>query len=128
MNWEARARELQKQVDDLEFQVDNLTSALEKHGKPYLAGLTSTEEKVAQLLRERAPNIVAKTAIFDLLYAFRHDDETPKITIVDVFICKIRAKLDAFGIKIETAWGRGYFMPAAGAAQWDISTGQGAAA
>lgn len=124
MNWEARARALQKQVDDLEFQVENLTSALEKHGKPYLAGLTATEEKIAQLLRERAPSPVAKAAIFDLLYAFRHDDEVPKIKIVDVLVCKIRPKLEAFGIKIETAWGRGYLMPADSASAWDAAVGK----
>jgi two-component system, cell cycle response regulator CtrA len=28
-----------------------------------------------------------------------------------VFICKIRAKIEPFGINIETLWGRGYTMP-----------------
>lgn len=127
MNWEARAKELQKQVDDLEFLVENLTAALEQHGEPYLAGLTSTEGKIAQLLRERAPNVVAKTAIFDLLYSFRHNDETPDQKIVDVLICKCRAKLKPFEIDIETAWGRGYLMPAASAQAWDRAVGKVAA-
>ncbi|PSM18237.1 helix-turn-helix domain-containing protein [Nitratireductor sp. StC3] len=127
MNWEARARELQKQVDDLEFMVDNLQSALTKHASPYIANLTGNEAKIAQLLRERSPNAVDKSAIFDLLYAFRHDDETPESKIVDVYICKARRKLSPLGIEIETVWGRGYLMPDTSAKAWDVAVGRAAA-
>lgn len=120
MNWEARASALQKQVDDLEFRVENLVSALEAHGSPYFASLTATEEKVAQLLRLRSPNVVSKQQVFDLLYAFRSEGETPEIKIVDVYICKIRPKLELLSIKIETAWARGYFMDAESARAWDL--------
>ncbi len=97
MNWEARARELQRQVDDLEFRVENLEAALNAVGAPYFAGLTATEEKVAQLLRARSPNVVTKQAVLDLLYAFRSDGEQPEIKIVDVFVCKLRRKLAECG-------------------------------
>lgn len=127
MNWEARAKELQKQVDDLEFKNENLRAALSKHGFPYFAGLTATEQKVAQLLRERSPNVVSKPAIFDLLYSFRTEGETPDFKIVDVYICKVRPKLELHGIAIETAWGRGYSMPATSAAAWDVAVGKVAA-
>lgn len=32
--------------------------------------------------------------------------------IVDVVICKLRKKLETFGLTIETVWSCGYFMPA----------------
>ena len=32
--------------------------------------------------------------------------------IVDVVICKLRRKLEAFGLSIETVWSCGYYMPA----------------
>jgi DNA-binding response OmpR family regulator len=124
MNWEARAKELQKQVDELEFRVENLESALNDQGGIYFAGLTATEEKVAQLLRKRSPAVVTKQQVMDLLYAFRSDGEQPEIKIVDVYICKIRPKLTAVGINVETAWGRGYFMPAASAQAWDQAAGK----
>lgn len=34
----------------------------------------------------------------------------PEIKIVDVYICKIRRKVEPFGILIETRWGQGYFI------------------
>lgn len=35
-------------------------------------------------------------------------DDAPEIKIVDVFICKIRKKLDGLGLSILTIWGAGY--------------------
>lgn len=34
--------------------------------------------------------------------------EESELKIVDVFVCKLRAKLKGMPIAIETAWGRGY--------------------
>ena len=34
-----------------------------------------------------------------------------KPEIIDVFICKIRAKLKPFDIAIQTIWGQGYLLP-----------------
>ena len=47
------------------------------------------------------------TAVSQHKYA--SGDET-EIKIVDVFVCKLRKKLEAFDIAIETIWGRGYYM------------------
>lgn len=41
-------------------------------------------------------------------------DEDTDIKIVDVFMCKLRAKLKKHGIFIKTIWGRGYFLEPAG--------------
>lgn len=46
------------------------------------------------------------------LYSERADN-APEVKIIDVFICKIRPKLEPFGIRIETQWGQGWFMDAA---------------
>jgi two-component system, cell cycle response regulator CtrA len=52
-------------------------------------------------------------------------DDDREVKIVDVFVCKLRKKLEPFGWRIETVWGRGYAIPAdqraaiaAGAVQW----------
>jgi two-component system cell cycle response regulator CtrA len=53
--------------------------------------------------------VLSKEAILDHLYGGL-DEPNPKI--IDVFICKIRKKLQAMGVEdfIETNWGRGYMV------------------
>ena len=43
----------------------------------------------------------------------RHDGEAPEMKIIDVYVCKLRRKLGAYDIEIETVWGWGYRMPQA---------------
>ena len=51
---------------------------------------------------------MSKDRIYFALYGDVSDQPEPKI--IDVFICKIRAKLRPHGIKIDTVWGYGYEM------------------
>jgi two-component system cell cycle response regulator CtrA len=53
--------------------------------------------------------VLSKEAILDHLYGGL-DEPNPKI--IDVFICKIRKKLQSMGVDdfIETNWGRGYMV------------------
>lgn len=68
--------------------------------------LTEKEEKLLNLLYHRQGRTINKEAMLSSLYA--HDADWPDIKIIDVFICKIRAKLVGFPGCIETIWGRGY--------------------
>ena len=34
----------------------------------------------------------------------------PDIKIIDVMVCKLRKKLEPFGVVIMTYWGRGYYL------------------
>lgn len=43
-----------------------------------------------------------------LLCALYRSSDAPKIKIIKVLICKVRAKLKPHGFKIETIWGTGY--------------------
>ena len=43
-------------------------------------------------------------------YPFGQDEA--EIKIVDVWICKIRKKVKAYGIEVQTQWGQGYFLTA----------------
>lgn len=80
---------------------------------PLVLGLSGKEAQLFGALYTR--EFLTKPAIMTLLYSDRADAE-PEIKIVDVFVCKIRAKVAPFGIEIETAWGQGYAMTAAGKA------------
>jgi two-component system cell cycle response regulator CtrA len=76
-------------------------------GKP--CTLTKKEYQIAEILALRKGNVLSKEAILDHLYGGL-DEPNPKI--IDVFICKIRKKLQMMGVDdfIETNWGRGYMV------------------
>lgn len=76
-------------------------------GKPVT--LTKKEYQIAEILALRKGAVLSKEAILDHLYGGL-DEPNPKI--IDVFICKIRKKLQSMGVEdfIETNWGRGYMV------------------
>lgn len=124
INWQVEAQKLQRQVDDLEFQLENLQSALADRGIPKIDKLTETQARIGQLLRHRSPHVVTKTAIYNAIYADRHEGELPELKTVGVFVCLLRANLRPHDIEIVTAWGAGFFMPADSARAWDIAAGK----
>jgi two-component system cell cycle response regulator CtrA len=71
----------------------------------------SRVDRAAHALARRPGNVITKENILDLLYAGMPDQ--PDMKIIDVFICKARAKLTPLGIELTTVWGRGYMMDAA---------------
>lgn len=77
---------------------------------PLVFGLTPSESRILSVLMQR---IMATKE--QLLIAVTSDvtgNKQPEIKIVDVYICKMRKKLEPFGIVIETVWGRGYNLDA----------------
>ena len=82
--------------------------AARKRDHPLEFGLTQKEGQLFSFLYRS--NIVSKDAAMDVLYGDRPND-APEMKIVDIFICKMRKKVEPFGIKIDTMWGRGYRMP-----------------
>jgi two-component system cell cycle response regulator CtrA len=77
------------------------------NGRPVT--LTKKEYQIAEILALRKGAVLSKEAILDHLYGGL-DEPNPKI--IDVFICKIRKKLQSLGVDdfIETNWGRGYMV------------------
>ena len=72
--------------------------------------LTTKEFAILELLALRKGQTLAKSLFLNHLYG---GIEEPDLKIVDVFVCKLRRKLEkASGgdIFIETVWGRGYVM------------------
>ncbi len=71
--------------------------------------LTPTEETIFRHLMTRAE--VRTEGLMTLLYGGRNVGRLqPDSKIVPVLICKIRAKVRPFGVKIDTIWGRGYAL------------------
>lgn len=69
--------------------------------------LTRSEAAFLTVLADRAPRIVSKDALLQLLYADRPDD-APSEKLIDVWVCKIRPKIAGTGCEIETIWGEGF--------------------
>ena len=70
--------------------------------------LTSKEYQMLELLYLRKGSVVSKESFLDHLYGGMDE---PEMKIIDVFICKLRKKIENAGAShpfIETVWGRGY--------------------
>lgn len=70
-------------------------------------GLTATEQRIFAHLTTK--DMSSKPSIAAAIYADRIDEQ-PDIKIVDVMVCKMRKKLDRFGVEIQTIWGHGYAL------------------
>lgn len=73
-------------------------------------GATQKEAKLFLILERAKGSVVSKDQIMSRLYDARQIDEVPDLKIVDVFICKLRAKIENRGYKIKTLWGAGYSL------------------
>ncbi len=106
MDVDARIEALEERVELLQERVHQLEGAM---GMLILAppewGLTPSEMRVLGVLLAR--ELATKDAIMSALYRDNGKDEA-EVKIVDVFVCKIRRKLKAFGFEISTRWGVGY--------------------
>ncbi|AIL65143.1 Cell cycle response regulator CtrA [Rickettsiales bacterium Ac37b] len=83
------------------------TRTVEANDKPL--HLTSKEYAILELLAMRRGNVLTKEMFLNHLYG---GIDEPELKIVDVFICKLRKKLEAAtGTNyIDTVWGRGYSL------------------
>lgn len=105
-----RDKIIERENDELRERVAFLEDLLaEKIWLPVELGLTKAEEAVVQTLLSR--DVMSRDQAMHALYSGR-PNEVPEMKIIDVLICKIRKKVEPFGIKIDTHWGRGWLMPA----------------
>ena len=77
------------------------------HGRPL--HLTGKEYAVLELLALRKGQVLTKDAFLNHLYG---GIDEPEVKIIDVFICKLRKKLEKAGCPslIGTVWGRGHVL------------------
>ncbi len=94
------------QTGEVEVNLDTQTVTVS--GKPL--HLTGKEYGIMELLSLRKGSTLNKDQFLNHLYGGMDE---PELKIIDVFICKLRKKLEkASGGKnyIETVWGRGYVL------------------
>lgn len=74
--------------------------------KGYPVHLTGKEYQILELLSLRKGHTVTKEMFLNHLYGGMDE---PELKIIDVFVCKLRKKLEAYGPNyIHTTWGIGY--------------------
>ena len=78
---------------------------------PRMFGLTRREADLLGILLRR--QVMSTTALFEAIWG---GDSERSIKIVDVILCKLRAKLRPHGIAIRNEYGVGYFIPPDGKA------------
>jgi len=98
----------QSVIETGELKVNLDTKTVEVHSQR--VHLTSKEYQMPELLSLRKGTTLTKEMFLNHLYGGMDE---PELKIIDVFICKLRKKLQAAtGGKhyIETVWGRGYVL------------------
>ena len=79
--------------------------------RAYLSGehleLTAREWAVLEILLQKAEKIVSKEAI--ILSVARWDDDL-SLNAIEVYVSRLRAKLEPAGIRIRTVRGFGYML------------------
>lgn len=93
------------------IEAGNLTIDMTKNiasVKDKMLALTRKEYQILHLLILRKGTVLSKNTFLNHLYG---GVDEPEAKIIDVFICKLRRKLEKAGLQgaaIETIWGQGY--------------------
>lgn len=113
-----------RRIEELEERVASLEHTDEASWAPPIEwGLTGKEAQLVAGLLKR--DVATKMHLMNMLYGDKPDSDIAEEKIIDVFVCKVRKKLEPFGVKIETVWGQGYAIPKA--VRDDVLSGRGAA-
>lgn len=93
-------------IGNLEVDLNRHIAAIDGEQLP----LTGKEFRIIEFLALRHGAVLSKTAFLSHLYGGM-DEPEPKI--IDVFMCKLRRKMElagAKGVSIDTVWGQGYIL------------------
>lgn len=97
-------------VEELPFTILPERGMVVANGK--FTVMRATEVQLLTCLAEVYPRVLSKESAMSRMYQLRPNDE-PEIKIIDVLICKIRKKIEPLGLRIDTAWGKGYSLSCA---------------
>jgi hypothetical protein len=125
---ELRDRVRDPDVEKLSAQISLLCRGyMEPDAADPLPGvrLTPNERSILVLLMARAGRAVSRGALLDAASYHHGWDREPAPKIVDVYICRLRAKLKGRGWRIETVWGQGYRLVVADVAPVASDLGAG---
>ncbi len=116
-DYESRLRLLEDENSMLRERVAILETEIGIAHEPFPVFLDLTTSEciiLGVLMKNTAPR---KSTFMTALYGGKMNDKEAELKIIDVFVCKMRSKLKAYGIDIETAWGAGYSLTEANKAK-----------
>lgn len=102
---------LQEENEMLRERVRQLEVALGATDNSAMAtkfGLSASLMILLQMMVKKP--IMLRDAAMLALYGHYADRDTPDEKIIDIFISQLRKKMEPFGVKIITDWGRGYYL------------------
>lgn len=73
------------------------------------SSMTGKESALFEYFLAKRGVAARKESILDHLYQL-DPGRQPEIKIIDVFVCKLRAKIKPLGLEIATVWGKGYYL------------------
>ena len=116
---EARVRALARRAGSMELRVRCGSLVLDRAGQRILDGdqsldFTRTEYIVLATLIERAGKVVPKAKLFDQLYDWETEAD---LSAIEVFVSRIRKKIERSGARIRTVRGLGYLLESPPSAQ-----------
>ena len=116
---EARVRALARRAGSMELRVRCGSLVLDRAGQRILDGdrpldFTRTEYIVLATLIERAGKVVPKANLFDQLYDWETEAD---LSAIEVFVSRIRKKIERSGARIRTVRGLGYLLESPPSAQ-----------
>ena len=94
------------------LRLDRAGQCVLSHDKPL--DLTRAEYMVLAALIERAGKVIAKGQLFEQLYDWEAD---AGLSAVEVYVSRIRRKIEGAGVRIRTIRGLGYLLEPSAAAQ-----------
>ena len=111
MDYEARLKLLNEENDALREENARLKKemGIASTLPVFFNDLTGKEGiMLSVLMANKAPR---RTTFMAAIYGNKiHDDEVADIKIIDVFMCKLRKKIQKYGVEIKTVWGEGYYI------------------
>lgn len=106
VNLRGQVETLREQIRNLKIPSDDLWTYIRAFK------LTHMEARFLAVLVQHGSR--TKEQIYHACYGQRIDKDQPEPKIIDVFVCKLRAKLKPHGVEILTRWGYGYELSTEG--------------
>jgi DNA-binding response OmpR family regulator len=101
-------RRVHDRIGELEETVRQLKQELE--GAPLVFDLdlrlTKTETAVLEVLARRAPRVVSRMDLFAVAWGESEAD----VSVVSIYIHRLRVKITKREARIQTRWGQGWFI------------------
>ena len=108
---------LEEHIDEMTGEIETLKMAVstpDVSDRWVKFGMTRTEARIMRILEHAGPKGTNREVIYSTLYFARPNrDDLPEIKIIDVFMVRIRKKLQGTSFSVKTIWGSGYILTTA---------------